>query len=69
MKRVVDKKVSAAKPEIKLIQLDTKATSSSVRTRTLAELKSEVDSKLERELLIAASQYEAARRIELGLSA
>lgn len=65
----IEKKAPATKPEIKLIQLDTKATSSSVRTRTLAELKSDVDAKLERELLIAASQYEANRRVELGLSA
>jgi len=52
----------------KIITLETKFVSSNVRTKTLLELQAEIDAKLEQELLIMASKYEASRRIELGLS-
>lgn len=63
--KTTDKKTS--NPETKLVRLETKVTSSNTRTRTLSELQAEVDAKLEQELLVRASQYEATRRVELGL--
>lgn len=56
------------KTKTKDTQPSTKITTSFTRTRTLSELKAEIDATLEQELIVAGLEYEAARRIELGLT-
>lgn len=50
------------------IKLETKESTFTERLRSFAELKVEIDNKLQQELAQRAAEYEAAKRVELGLA-
>lgn len=61
-------KKTVKKAPVSRIKVDTTASMTSTRIRTLNELKSDVDTALEQELVVQSAMYEQSRRHELGLS-